>query len=259
MEMWLKCAALVLFVVAGAALEKQRNIITLDEKESSPPERKEEVPPGSSLTFRFSLNSSEDRYRVYWYFNPSGPNFTKAHKAKCEVMTFGSAKNSTEQPQLEKSCYNKDWDLTNVNESNAGWYFSKVIQEIPAMQTKESQIIKLIISKSLEESTTYLSLVTSKQVPPESSNWLADWWLWILLGASSLILIILLVACAIQRQRACRSREEPVYANTRTKFSGDSSPRPSLAVNNLKSVPSSQHLRTPSPGRRYEEGTRRKK
>lgn len=54
--------------------------------------------------------------------------------------------------------------------------------------------------------------------------------------------------------------EDPVYANTRPVANKHPSPRPRVQQpKDPKTLPSSQKLWTPSPGRRYDEGKRRYK
>ncbi|XP_035862868.1 uncharacterized protein LOC116063511 isoform X3 [Sander lucioperca] len=57
----------------------------------------------------------------------------------------------------------------------------------------------------------------------------------------------------------CKLREDPIYANTRPVANKQPSPRPAMPVGNLKTASSSQNLRNPSPGRRYDDGKQRYK
>ncbi|XP_045904721.1 uncharacterized protein LOC123970623 isoform X2 [Micropterus dolomieu] len=255
MEMWLKRSTLVLLTaVAAMGISGQRPVV-LNETQY-----KVEVPFGSSVTFhcRLKIFDTWERYRVNWYFNPSGCSFTDSHQLFLK-MGSKSANTSTmvsKGPKDAETLLN--YNLSAVTYNNSGWYFCSVTVEIPVLTVLNTSGTHVTIAKSIGD-TTYPSLptVTGKQVPPTDDN--SSWWMWIALGVSAFILIVLLVICVLLRRRHSRSREDPIYANTRRVVSKQPSPRPGMPEGNLKMVSSSQDLRNPSPSRRHDEGKLRYK
>ncbi|KAK5601943.1 hypothetical protein CRENBAI_018893 [Crenichthys baileyi] len=113
------------------------------------------------------------------------------------------------------------------------------------------------------DDTNFLEKTTvqSQTTKPQGLNTDEDhdyWWMWVFVGVPSLvfILIVLLVICFV-RSRPCNrgAGEEPIYENTRL-----NKPSPRLMpADNLKTVPSSQDLQTPSSARRCDERHQRYK
>ncbi|XP_071343523.1 uncharacterized protein [Trachinotus anak] len=237
MKVWLKDSTLVLLTVAVAALVVPGQQYVIVDNTT----KKEEVTVGSSLTLHCGLGTeSYERFRVGWYFNRSGPSWNQSQNISEKIVN----KNSTEGKKDEMKLI-----LLNVTYENSGWYFCKVTSEIPRHTITNSSGTQILIAESFEK-TTYPSLLTSKQVAaPKKVP--VPWWMWILLGVSVFILIVMLLLYTLLRKKCGRTDEDPVYINTRP------SPRPGKQVSNLKTVPSSQNLCTPSCGRRYEEGKRR--
>ncbi|XP_049444242.1 uncharacterized protein LOC125896005 isoform X2 [Epinephelus fuscoguttatus] len=260
MEMWLTRSTLVVLLTAAAAaavlvISGQAPVILDDNI------REEKVPSGSTLTFHCRLRTeTHSRLRVVWYFKRSLVN--DSHTVLHTEMVNKSARTSTVASNLKDEGRDTEgtlsvYTLSNATEENSGWYFCKVIIEIPSLTEKWSHGTEVVISKSIEH-TTYLSrpIATAKQatVSPTDGPPIIDLWMWIILGVSAFILIVLLVTCVCLRRRRRRNRgEDPVYANTRRQ----PSPRPGM--DNLKTVPSSQHLRNPSPSTTYDDGKRRYK
>ncbi|XP_023195040.1 uncharacterized protein LOC111609676 isoform X3 [Xiphophorus maculatus] len=109
------------------------------------------------------------------------------------------------------------------------------------------------------ENTTVQSQTTKSQVTSEKEDRdpSENLWMWIIVGASSFVLVViaLLVIRVVQKRGCSRSIEEPIYANTRT---GKPSPR-LMPADNPKSASSSQDLRTPISARVYEGGNQKYK
>ncbi|XP_076583358.1 uncharacterized protein LOC143318762 isoform X2 [Chaetodon auriga] len=227
MEMWLKRSTLV-FLTAVAAMEVSgQTSVILNETRS-----RVSVPFGSSLTFHCDLRTQKhmDRLRVQWYFNPYESSFNESHKLPFNESAWTSTNNTTQ------ILWN--YTLPNATEKHRGWYFCKVKVEIPTLSSSDSN-------------GTYVDIT------PPSPGPNLDWWPWITLGVSAVILIVPLAVCALMRRRCRRSRaEDPVYANTRP-VGKQPSPRPGMPADNLKMVSSSQNLRNPNAGTRYDEGKRR--
>ncbi|XP_049444247.1 uncharacterized protein LOC125896005 isoform X6 [Epinephelus fuscoguttatus] len=236
MEMWLTRSTLVVLLTAAAAaaavlvISGQAPVILDDNI------REEKVPSGSTLTFHCRLRTeTHSRLRVVWYFKRSLVN--DSHTVLHTEMVNKSARTSTVASNLKDEGRDTEgtlsvYTLSNATEENSGWYFCKVIIEIPSLTEKWSHGTEVVIYG-----------------PP-----IIDLWMWIILGVSAFILIVLLVTCVCLRRRRRRNRgEDPVYANTRRQ----PSPRPGM--DNLKTVPSSQHLRNPSPSTTYDDGKRRYK
>nr|XP_015827134.2 uncharacterized protein LOC107393355 isoform X2 [Nothobranchius furzeri] len=223
MEMWLKRAILLFLTVSGAAMVMLKEIhINLTDAAKS-----ENVLYGSTLVLHCCLNTSGyEKCRINWLFQPSGSdgnplNITNVH---------------TSSENLKSSSNDLCFSVT-ATEFNAGWYSCNVTKEIPVLTQTASNRTEIIV------------------IPNDDHKNMS---LWIVIGASSLVLLllILLVICAVHR-RCCRRREQPIYINTRAAVKKQPSPRPGLQVASLKNKPSSEDLRTPSPSRRYEQGTRR--
>lgn len=244
--MWPKPSTLVFLTAAVAALVVSGQApVILDQTEN----RRVEVLVGSSVTFHCGLMTEmHERFRVVWHFNPSGSSFSDSQKLPKEIVNI-SAKTSSKMSNTTKPKNTEEtsliYTLSNATDQNSGWYFCKVIIEIPLLTN--------IISSGTE--------VVITNTTPTDNFQLMDWWMWILLAASAFILIVLLIICVCLRRRRYRSRaDDPIYANTRPVANKQPSPRPRILVaDNLKPVSSSQNLRIPSPGRKYNDGKRRYK
>ncbi|KAL4000326.1 uncharacterized protein ACER0C_008097 [Sarotherodon galilaeus] len=246
MEMSLKQLILMLLTVTATAMMiPGQTAICLDYQQKT-----EEVPSGSNLILNCCLNTEHnERYRITWYFNHHGPSVTNSTELTSKVT------NKYQNSSMDED--NRTHTLSNVNRNHSGWYFCKVTTEIPSLTEIHSNGTEVNVSDS--EVTTYPSNVTNiegQTFPPADPPALSDnWWIWVVLGASSFILFILTVTCVLHSRRQ-ESREEPIYANTPNK---QPSPRPSMsaAAVSLKAASSFQDLRAPSPASRYDEGKRR--
>ncbi|XP_043985263.1 uncharacterized protein LOC122838587 isoform X1 [Gambusia affinis] len=227
MEMWLKGAILALLTVLGATLVLTRGDRLNLEETNDTGRRERTVSPGSSLKLHCCLNHEEaERCQVSWHFEPSGKNLTERAK-KTPLCNRTILKNCNDM------CDNMSCILSNISESDIGWYYCEVKIEIPRLKQLQSNKTKVIVTREKEDRD-------------QSENL----WMWIVVGASSFVLVVtaLLVTCVVQKKRCSRSIEEPVYANTRL---GKPSPR-LMPADNPKSASSSQDLRTPISPRRYE-------
>ncbi|XP_037625562.1 uncharacterized protein LOC119488202 isoform X1 [Sebastes umbrosus] len=260
MEMCLKRSTLVFLTALAALVISGQAPVILDNTKN----RRVEVPVGSSVTFQCGLTTEKfERFRVVWHFNPSGSSIYNSSKLSSEIFnksekTFSVVSNETTLKNTEDTSLK--YTLSNATVQNSGWYFCKVISEIPLYTLSSSIGREVVITKS-KENTTYPSLpIVTATVTPTNNFQLIDWWMWLLLGVAVFILIVLLVICVWLRRRRHRSRvEQPIYANTHRVPNKQPSPRPGTpAANNLKLVSSSQNLRTPSPGRKYEDKRRYK-
>ncbi|XP_051232445.1 uncharacterized protein LOC127350153 isoform X2 [Dicentrarchus labrax] len=252
MEMWLRQTTLVFLTAVAATRISGQASVNLDGKQ-----KRVEVPFGSPLDLNCSLDTSGfDRFRVFWYFYPLGSSSNE--KGNISVKIIDKFANSTMVSKQKGD--GQDLLLSHTSsatKNHSGWYYCEVTEEIPFNKHLTSNKTEVIITK-IGEPTTYPSIpiVTDKQAFPEDEDKL---WPWILLGVSAFILIVLVILCVLLRRRCCRSRdaEDPIYANTRPLANKQPSPRPGMPVDNLKA--SSQNLRNPSPGKRYDEGKRRHK
>ncbi|XP_004554920.1 uncharacterized protein LOC101478408 isoform X1 [Maylandia zebra] len=245
MEMSLKQLILMLLTVAATAMViSGQTAVFLNET------RTVRVPSGSDLALYCFLDTEKyERYRIFWYSNKSEKSESSSNESICHKIINKPA-NKTENE--DSKCI-----LSNVNTNHSGWYFCKVTTEIPSLTEIRSSGTEVNVSDS--EVTTYPSNVTNikgQTFPPADPPALSDnWWIWVVLGASSFILFILTVTCVLLSRRQ-ENREEPIYANTPNK---QPSPRPSMsaAAVSLKAASSFQDPRTPSPASRYDEGKRR--
>ncbi|XP_008296065.1 uncharacterized protein LOC103369188 [Stegastes partitus] len=245
MEMWLKRASLVLLTVAAAAMVilPETSVFLNDTEE------KVEVPNGSTLTLYCCLETYH-RSWISWNFI-SSRNISNSGELSKKMINRSASTSVTECKDRDKA-----HSLLGVNETHSGWYFCEVSVDIPQQMTFFSKRTEVVITssmtaKSIVESTT--SYVTSKQVTATSYTLQVEWWIWVLVGVSVFVLVILTVVCILLRRCCSRDRaEDPIYANTHSK-----QPSPGQPMNHLKTVSSSQNLRVPSPGQRYDEGKRR--
>ncbi|KAM8875349.1 uncharacterized protein AB9W97_016189 isoform 2-T2 [Spinachia spinachia] len=89
-------------------------------------------------------------------------------------------------------------------------------------------------------------------------SWWMDRWIWISLGVTSVLLVVLLLIRVSLSRRRCRRRgEEPIYVNTRPVTSKQPSPR--LGSDHLREPSSPENIRKQSPCRKYNEGKRKYK
>ncbi|XP_034085752.1 uncharacterized protein LOC117555129 isoform X2 [Gymnodraco acuticeps] len=259
MEMWLKRTTLVLLTVAALVVSGKDVIIQT--------QRRAEVPAGSSVTFLCPVDSlchvrigKLDRYRVNWLFNPSGPSWDGVRKLSNDISNNSANSSTVVSNKTKQNIEKNKYTLINATTNDTGWYFCILIVEIPVLELCKSNGTELVIMES-KELTTYPSLpkLTGKQatMSPTESLPLLDLWMWISLGVSTFILIVLLVVCLVLRRRHRRSREDPIYANTRPMANKQPSPRPGGLVDTLKKASSSQNLRNPSPARKCHEDKRR--
>ncbi|XP_007576805.1 uncharacterized protein LOC103155170 isoform X1 [Poecilia formosa] len=265
MEMWLKSAIVALLTVIGATLVLTSEIQLNLEKTNDTGRRERRVSPGSSLKLHCCLTQDKpdrcltqdkagrcltqdkaERCHVSWYFQSSGKNLTEMDTEK-PLCNWTIVKDCN----LSDICHNMPCDLSNINESDIGWYYCKVKIDIPTLRELESSKTKVIV-ENLKEKTTVQSQTTKSQVTSqkEENDQNENLWMWIIVGASSFVLVLtaLLVACVVRKRGCSRSIEEPVYVNTRL---GKPSPR-LMPADNPKSVSASQDLRTPISARRYE-------
>ncbi|XP_034528928.1 uncharacterized protein LOC117804706 isoform X2 [Notolabrus celidotus] len=239
MKMWRKELTLMLLTVAVMVISGEDPVILNKTKHTVL------RPSGSSLTLGCSLDTEKyERFRLFLYCNPSGPSFTDSHQiyeifygTKNHSIVFKNERQLRDDGEgnyLGKTVLK--YTLLNATETDSGWYFCKVIAEIPDLANESSSGTEIII----------------KTVAPPVH--LIDWWLWLLVGVFAVILIVLLLVIILMRRRRNmhRAMEDPIYANTHRP-----SPRPGIPAENLKTVSSSQNLRHPSTASRYENGKRR--
>ncbi|XP_047443533.1 uncharacterized protein LOC125009534 isoform X1 [Mugil cephalus] len=256
MEMCLKQSILVFLAVGVAGMvASMETSVYVDDKEKTV-----EVAAGSNLILHCNVTSATSvRSRVVWNFSPSGSSGNDS-RVRSLVVINGPTNNSGD-PQKHDSkmkCQDKMCTISEVDETDSGWYFCHDTTEIPFLDHKGSNGTKVVVWENLVESTAYPSLVANTSDGTKGSNGGNDLWLWILLAVFSVILIVLLVIFILHRRQRRRSREEdPIYANTRPVALGQPSPQPGEPAKSLKTAHSSQNLRSHSPAGRYEEGRRR--
>ncbi|XP_020558281.1 uncharacterized protein LOC105353998 isoform X3 [Oryzias latipes] len=244
MAVWLKQAVLLLLTVAEAAVVGNSNEIILSESGGHGSPREQWNISARSLKFQCGIPIDGNRYRVIFYFKDPNTNIT----LNCSTMIRGNSNSSTTLPKEEQTgkCQNKTqpnkccgttWEIQNLTSANNGFYYCETVVELPKLTKIKSMEVEVFI-------------VPPVNIPSSSL------WLWLLVGVSSLIVVILMVLCVIFRRACLREELDPVYANTQPK-SKECSPRPAPRPDQLKLDGPYQNLRTPSPSRRYEEGKRR--
>ncbi|XP_062280538.1 uncharacterized protein LOC133985013 [Scomber scombrus] len=218
--------------------------VTLDEEQ-----KRVDVPHGSSLTLYCSLEG-QGRFRIAWFFKCCGNKTIDINATVFNKSTKTSNETSSKTKQNLKEDLPKH-TLSSVTYNDSGWYFCNVTIEIPYLKHYESKGAEVIVGtgKTVTEHTTYQT-----QVHVSPTNFFEEWWLWILVGGSVLVLIVLIIICVLMRRRQhIRELQTPIYGNMRP------SPRPGAPADKLKTVSSCQNLRTPNPGRKYEESKMRYK
>ncbi|XP_056895127.1 uncharacterized protein LOC130529169 isoform X1 [Takifugu flavidus] len=224
-EMLLWCLTLVVLATTSAGdlviLDKETKWVTLLS--------------GSALRFKCDLNADGfHRFTVMWYFT--------SNQSSDIVKLNGSRINKT-TTSINNAVLNY---TTNATEENSGWYFCHVTAELPNHHKNTSNRTKVTITRIVEH-TTLRSLVTDREVSRPFT--FKNFWQWVLVGASALILIVFLLLCVLLRRRCGKkSAEQPIYANTKAT-------NKQAQNNTLK--PCNQNLRNQKLGKRYDEGKRR--
>ncbi|XP_062252062.1 uncharacterized protein LOC133961112 isoform X2 [Platichthys flesus] len=244
MEMWPKQSTLMLLTVAVMVVSGGQYVILGEEQ------RKVDVPFGSSLTLGCHLSKEMcdppvQQFRLRWFFIPSGSTDNAAFN-----IPSSTESNSTWRE------IKRNQTLSNVTQKNSGWYFCEFTLEIPHNKVIEINGTQIVIAKSLMEATVYPSLVTSKQANPANPEepQAIPWWMWIVLGVSTFIVIVLLVICVMLRSGNRRRREDQIYANTHPVANKQPSPRPSLPLDTPKIRSSNDDFWTPKSDRVYANG-----
>lgn len=248
--MWLRVSTLFLTVsLAGVVLSARTAVFLGDSQGNS--QGSVNVPSGSSLTLHCCLNA-EDRGkpRMEWFFKPFNSSDNEPQNLFLRIYEEGSL----ERIQDLKSCQDtkRTHTLSYVNGTHSGWYHCKVTQDIPILRSRESKSSEVYVSKNTKESTTYPSQDSfPRTVTPPDSGVDNTWWIWIIVGVSSglLVVLLLLVICVL-RKRGCptSTAADPIYANTK--------PSPRLVQNHLKTVSSSPSSSSSRPAHRYHEDKR---
>ncbi|CAL9695619.1 unnamed protein product [Knipowitschia caucasica] len=163
--------------------------ISLDQEQKS-----QTVSEGSSVSLLCRVwNKSSERSRVNWYFNPREPSKPGSRNLSTKIHKSSSIQLSV-------------LILYNVSQNNSGWYCCHARDEIDFVPGKNSNWTEL----KVETKKPFFEL--------------RDWWLWIAVGSSGLVLLILLMCVYFVRRRQLKKREGwPIYANTGG--SGQPSPR----------------------------------
>ncbi|XP_047199050.1 uncharacterized protein LOC124854753 isoform X5 [Hippoglossus stenolepis] len=215
--MWLKQLTLVLLTVAVMVVSGKQYVILGEEQ------RKVDV-LGSSLTLGCPLNTSRyERFRLQWSFSPSGSSDNASNISSSMVKN---------DKLLD---IRKNHTLPNVTQKNSGWYFCEVTVEIPFSNVIKSNGTQIVIANSEDPQPIH-------------------WWMWLLLGVSTFILIVLLFITVMLRRRCRSRREDQIYANTHPVAHKQPSPRPSLPLDSLKTRSSSDDFWTPRSNRIYANG-----
>ncbi|XP_028300889.1 uncharacterized protein LOC114462326 isoform X2 [Gouania willdenowi] len=212
METGLKQFALLFLTALAARVISTQRVVYLTEKEAK---TRVEVEVGSSVIFNCSLNTTNIKEcNIEWHFCPSDNK-----KGACKNKSL--------------NC-NKTNHLSSVNETHSGRYSCKVVGKIPIPCIILSTERELYVSKSSMENTT---VVASIQANSTNSGLVIQWWMWIILGVSLFLLIILTVVCWLKIKRFHRSKAEPVYINTKKRHH---LPQPVKSADNLHPVGSCQ-------------------
>ncbi|XP_055077276.1 uncharacterized protein LOC117370201 isoform X2 [Periophthalmus magnuspinnatus] len=211
MEIWL--------LLTAGMVSSTSQIISLEENQTET--KIEVIQEGSNVSLHCRLwPNSQGRCKVIWLFNSSRNSKTDHKNLSDLCSTMGT------------------YTLDKVFQNNSGWYSCESTREIPNLQTKVSNWIRLIVN-------------------PENPPFVWSDWMWIALGATGLVLVILVIVFFMLRRGQLKERECPIYANTRPgNLRQQPSPRAAPSDNTLKTNSSYQNLRTPEVSRTYEHSRR---
>lgn len=130
--------SLFYYSVIGATLVLTRGDRLNLEETNDTGRRERTVSPGSSLKLHCCLIHEEaGRCQVSWHFEPSGKNLTE--RAKKNPLC-----NRTILEKCNDMCDNMSCILSNISESDIGWYYCKVTIEIPRLKQLQSNKTKVI-------------------------------------------------------------------------------------------------------------------
>lgn len=111
--------------------------VMLDDKKS----RSVEVRFGSPINLKCNLSTSQQvRVRVVWLFNPSGPSVKEAKIISAKIRVV---KTTNEMDPVVTTLHH----TSSATDENSGWYFCKVMEEIPKLNIIYSNGTKVIISE----------------------------------------------------------------------------------------------------------------
>ncbi|XP_041705043.1 uncharacterized protein LOC121540324 isoform X2 [Coregonus clupeaformis] len=234
MDIWNKVINL-LFLIALMGTVKSALIM-------DPPQRRVEVPLGSSLTLNCSFEPQTSVW-VKWYFNQIR---TCCDSSSSQLSSHKISVNKTVEQKdgghvLQES--GRAWSrltVRDVRHNDSGWYFCQVVVDIPFHRNSNSNGTQVIITGNKTEST-----------PPLMTGWK----LWVAVGAASAILVTLLVVILLQRRSSKIQRENPIYTNLpppNRSAVKQPSPRPGIQMDKQKISPPLKDLRTPTLARTHD-------
>ncbi|XP_029988193.1 uncharacterized protein LOC115418035 isoform X2 [Sphaeramia orbicularis] len=193
---------------------------------------------GSCVTLSCCAEESH-RCWVEW-FRSSEPSLKNAASLTKYWRGHNSSGKSTETqqqqcPQREKNeqkCTMNlgEYTILNAKQNQTGWYFCQVTVDIPVLNKSDSEGANIIFE------------------PPDSFMPFS-WWIWIILGVSCLIVVVLLITCILKKKCTTTDIEDPIYANTHPPKC-QPSPRGRMLEENMKAASSYQNSHTPNFGRR---------
>lgn len=105
-----------------------KEYVTLDETQ-----KKVDIRNGSPLVLYCGLKiQNNERVRITWYFNPSGPFFEGSINLTDRIITQTN-NNTSKKTNQDSGVKREEYfiSLFNVAHNNSGWYFCKVTVEIP--------------------------------------------------------------------------------------------------------------------------------
>ncbi|KAJ7993002.1 hypothetical protein DPEC_G00267930 [Dallia pectoralis] len=185
-------------------------------------------PTTDSLDQSLTLNCSfqnRSHTRVKWFFQ----------KSKIFICTESvpekELNNTTEKIRIQTMDTWSTLTRILVTHNDSGWYYCKVYVDIPVLEENCSNGTEVEIPDN--SSLPPMTDVTPSS--PSNGSVSSGWKVWIAVGVSSALLVILAVTLWISFQRKRQmSRENPIYTNMPPPIKKQPSPRPGLQMDKQK-------------------------
>ncbi|XP_026873913.1 uncharacterized protein LOC113582377 [Electrophorus electricus] len=185
-----------------------------------------EVCLGSNTIINCSFQTSEKTLKVGWYISQ------KQSLPGERINTIFPNGTLNNHYQEERGSTWSFLTIKNITSNDSGWYYCKVIQDIPLLKESNSNSSYLKIKEEENTTSSPTSCVTDSPVIVRTGSVLGKWWVWLALPLGCAVLITNLV---VIRLTCCRRQEGPVYENTtKRRLQKEHSPRLSMPMDNSK-------------------------
>ncbi|XP_065100384.1 uncharacterized protein [Paramisgurnus dabryanus] len=196
---------------------------------------------GASVKLNCTWSLSHKNAKVSWHFdNNTADSKCDTHK-KIEESSFIQNRNDT-------------WSelAMPVRIYDSGWYFCKVIIDIPFLIRNCSNGLYILVepnstdpTPNQNQTTTNSPTVCSPSAEPTKSA-VENWWIWVVVAVGCVVLIIIVVAICLL---SCKTKEA-IYENTALQKS--TCWRQDRSRKDTCNVPASKKVETIKPLRKYD-------